>query len=108
MPVAMGIVTILNILANVAYFSGVSIEQFHSSGVTVAGSLFQNVFGKNAGTKALPALVSLSALGHLIGLAKTIPVLIQELAKQDVLIFNDIFTSNKPFGTPLAALTLRK
>ncbi|TIC30588.1 amino acid transporter [Wallemia mellicola] len=106
LPLAMSMVTILNILANVAYFSGVSLDQFHNSSVTVAGSLFSNVFGENAGTRALPALVSLSALGHLIGISKTIPVIIQELSKEGALLFNNIFTTSKPYGTPIAALAL--
>ena len=95
-PSAMSVVSVLYILANIAYFAGVTKEQFKTSSVTVAASLFTNVFGDTAGTKALPALVSLSALGHLIGIAKTVPVVIQELAKEDVLIFNNIVMSNRP------------
>ncbi|TIC22551.1 putative methionine permease [Wallemia mellicola] len=104
MPVAMAIVTTLNILANVAYFAGVSIAQFRDNGVTVAGSLFLNVFGDKAGNQVLPVLVALSALGHLISMSKSISVVLQVLAKEDVLIFNDIFTTSKPFGSPLAGL----
>lgn len=40
--------------------------------VTVAATLFKNLFGESAGTKALPALVALSALGHLLGVAFTV------------------------------------
>ncbi|TIC00628.1 amino acid transporter [Wallemia mellicola] len=104
MPVAMATVTILSILANVAYFAGVSVDQFHDNGVTVAGFLFLNVLGDKAGNQVLPVLIALSALGHLISMSKSISVVLQVLAKEDVLIFNDIFTSSKPFGSPLAGL----
>lgn len=95
-PSSMSTVSILYILANIAYFAGVTKQQFTTSSVTVAASLFQNVFGNTAATKVLPALVSLSALGHLLGIAKTVPVVIQELAKEDVLIFNNVVMSNRP------------
>lgn len=104
MPVAMAIVTTLNILANVAYFAGVSIDQFHDNGVAVADYLFLNVFGDKAGNQVLPVLIALSALGHLISMSKSISAVLQVLAKEDVLIFNDIFTTRKPFGSPLAGL----
>jgi hypothetical protein len=80
-------VSILYILANIGYLAGVTKQQFTTSSVTVAASLFQNVFGNTAATKVLPALVSLSALGHQLSIAQTVPVVIQELAKEDVLIF---------------------
>lgn len=47
-------------------------EAFIAAKVTVAATLFENVFGPSAGAKALPALVALSALGHLLGVAFTI------------------------------------
>lgn len=95
-PSSLSTVMVVYTLANIAYFAGVTKQQFATSSVTVAASLFQNVFGDKAATKALPALVSLSALGHLIGIAKTVPVVIQELAKEDVLIFNNVVMSNRP------------
>lgn len=44
-------------------------EEFRTASVTIAASLFRNVFGETAATRALPALVALSALGHLLGVA---------------------------------------
>jgi hypothetical protein len=53
-------------------FAGVSREDFLASDLTIAASLFNNVFGNSAATKALPALVAISAIGHLLGVAFTV------------------------------------
>ena len=53
-------------------FAGVSREGFLSSDLTIAASLFNNVFGQSAAVKALPALVAISAIGHLLSVAFTV------------------------------------
>lgn len=86
----MGMVTILYVLVNIAYvrrrlkkwnsntnynrhqFAGVSRDEFLASDLTIAASLFKNVFGQSAAVKALPALVALSAIGHLLSVAFTV------------------------------------
>ncbi|RAH71088.1 methionine permease [Aspergillus aculeatinus CBS 121060] len=104
LPCAMGIITVLYVLANVAYFAGVPKEEFRTASVTIAASLFRNVFGETAATRALPALVALSALGHLLGVAFVVPRLLQELAKDGITPFPDLMMQNRPFKTPIAAL----
>ncbi|OLN88183.1 High-affinity methionine permease 3 [Colletotrichum chlorophyti] len=106
LPLSMSVITVLYLLANVAYFAAVPKEAFIAAKVTVAATLFENVFGPSAGAKALPALVALSALGHLLGVAFTIPRLLQELAKDGVLPFSNLFMENRPFRTPIYALVL--
>lgn len=103
-PGAMGVITVLYLLANVAYFAGVPKSELSTSNITIAASLFKNVFGDSAATKALPALVAISALGHLLGVAYTVPRVIQELAKDGVMPFPSVFRDNRPFRTPLAAM----
>ncbi|KAJ5682387.1 hypothetical protein N7462_005552 [Penicillium macrosclerotiorum] len=100
LPTAMGMVTLLYILANVAYFAGVPREEFLSSDLTIAASLFNNVFGHSAAVKALPALVAISAIGHLLSVAFT------ELAKDGVTPFPNILMQNRPFKTPLVCLAV--
>ncbi|KAF5005344.1 hypothetical protein FDECE_8202 [Fusarium decemcellulare] len=106
LPLSMGTVSVLYILANIAYFAAVSKQEFREAEVTVAASLFKNMFGDKAAVKALPALVALSALGHLLGIAFTVPRIIQELAKDGVLPFSNFFMENRPFKTPITALAL--
>ncbi|TQN65724.1 High-affinity methionine permease [Colletotrichum shisoi] len=106
LPLSMSVNAVLYLLANVAYFAAVPKEAFIAAKVTVAATLSENVFGASAGAKALPALVALSALGHLLGVAFTIPRLLQELAKDGVLPFSNLFMENRPFRTPVYALLL--
>ncbi|KAJ5091616.1 hypothetical protein NUU61_006486 [Penicillium alfredii] len=106
LPTAMGSITVLYVLANVAYFAGVSREDFKKSDLTIAASLFQNVFGESAAAKVLPALVAISAIGHLLGIAFTVPRVIQELAKDGVMPFPNIVMQNRPFRTPIWALAI--
>ncbi|QKX63426.1 uncharacterized protein TRUGW13939_10596 [Talaromyces rugulosus] len=106
LPSAMAAITVLYLLANIAYFAAVPKEEFISSKITIAASLFENVFGHSAATKALPALVAISALGHLLGIAFTVPRLIQELAKDGVTPFPDIIMQNRPFRTPIFGLAI--
>ncbi|RAO65857.1 uncharacterized protein BHQ10_001869 [Talaromyces amestolkiae] len=96
LPSAMAVIT----------FAAVPKEDFISSKITIAASLFRNVFGDSAATKALPALVAISALGHLLGIAFTVPRVIQELAKDGVTPFPNTIMQNRPFKTPIFALAL--
>ncbi|PWY89224.1 amino acid transporter [Aspergillus heteromorphus CBS 117.55] len=104
LPCAMGLITVLYILANVAYFAGVSKEEFRTSSVTIAATLFKNVYGNTAASKALPALVALSAIGHLLGVAFVVPRLLQELAKDGITPFPNWMMQNRPFKTPIVSL----
>ncbi|GAB1216947.1 hypothetical protein ATERTT37_006168 [Aspergillus terreus] len=125
LPTAMALITVLYILANVAYvrfpysvlsashtsnvnvatkFAAVPKEQFLHSEVTIAASMFKNIFGDSAATTALPALVAISALGHLLGIAFTVPRVIQELGKDDIAPFPNLVMQNRPFRTPIVAL----
>lgn len=61
-PVAIGAVTVLYILANVAYFAGATKEEIIGSGRLVAGLLFRNVYGPQA-ERALDVFVAISSLG---------------------------------------------
>lgn len=143
LPTAMALITVLYILANVAYvrfpysvlsashtsnvnvatkFAAVPKEQFLHSEVTIAASMFKNIFGDSAATTALPALVAISALGHLLGIAFTVRTflskclaldtpslilvarVIQELGKDDIAPFPNLVMQNRPFRTPIVAL----
>ncbi|KAJ6013635.1 hypothetical protein N7540_008226 [Penicillium herquei] len=106
LPSAMGLVTVLYILANIAYFAGVSREDFLDSNITIAATLFRNVYGESAAVKALPALVALSAIGHLLSVAFAVSRLIQELAKDGTTPFPNLLMQNRPFKTPILALAV--
>lgn len=64
-----GIAAVLYVLANVAYFAAIPKKELAESGVIVAGLFFKNVFGDNAGSRALPAFVALSNLGNVLAVS---------------------------------------
>ncbi|KAL2259540.1 hypothetical protein VTK26DRAFT_6764 [Humicola hyalothermophila] len=105
-PLAIGGVTILYVLANVAYFAAIPKADLATSEVIVAGLFFRNVFGDSAGARALPAFVALSNLGNVLAVSFAHARLNQELGKEGLLPLSRVWGSSKPFNSPAAALFL--
>ncbi|KAL2120227.1 hypothetical protein VTJ04DRAFT_4253 [Mycothermus thermophilus] len=105
-PLAVGGVTILYVLANVAYFAAIPKSALAKSEVIVAGLFFRNVFGASAGARTLPAFVALSNLGNVLAVSFAHARLNQELGKEGLLPLSRLWGSNKPFNSPAAALFL--
>ncbi|WDK18603.1 amino acid permease [Colletotrichum graminicola] len=103
-PIAIGGVTILYVLANVAYFAAIPKTELATSEVIVAGVFFRNVFGNSAAARALPAFVAISNLGNVLAVSFAHARLNQELAKEGLLPFSRFWASNKPFNAPAAAV----
>ncbi|KAK2809986.1 hypothetical protein FQN50_003400 [Emmonsiellopsis sp. PD_5] len=102
-PLALGIVSILYILANVAYFAAVPKEEILSSGRVLAASFFRNVFGPQA-ERALSVFVALSAFGNVLSVIFSQGRLVQELGREGILPFSRFWASNKPFNAPFVGL----
>ncbi|KAK6206619.1 hypothetical protein LQW54_007571 [Pestalotiopsis sp. IQ-011] len=105
-PIAIGGVTILYILANVAYFAAISKEDLATSEVIVAGVFFRNVFGDSAAARSLPTFVALSNLGNVLAVSFAHARLNQEFGKEGLLPFSKFWASVKPFNAPAPALFL--
>ncbi|KAK0388951.1 hypothetical protein NLU13_2528 [Sarocladium strictum] len=105
-PLAVGGVTVLYLLANVAYFAAIPKSDLATSEVLVAGLFFRNVFGDSAAARSLPVFVCLSNLGNVLAVSFAHARLIQELAKEGMLPFSRFWASNRPFNAPAAALFL--
>ncbi|KAK2606836.1 hypothetical protein N8I77_005561 [Diaporthe amygdali] len=105
-PLAVGGVTILYVLANVAYFAAIPKSDLAKSEVIVAGLFFRNVFGASAGARSLPAFVALSNLGNVLAVSFAHARLNQELAKEGMLPLSRFWASNKPSNAPAASLFL--
>jgi amino acid transporter len=105
-PLAVGGVTILYVLANVAYFAAIPKSDLATSEVIVAGLFFKNVFGDSAGARSLPAFVALSNLGNVLAVSFAHARLNQELGKEGLLPLSRLWGSNKPFNSPAAAVSL--
>ncbi|KAJ4285937.1 hypothetical protein N0V88_008212 [Collariella sp. IMI 366227] len=98
-PLAVGGVTILYVLANVAYFAAIPKADLATSEVIVAGLFFKNVFGDSAGARSLPAFVALSNLGNVLAVSFAHARLNQELGKEGLLPLSRVWGSNKPFNS---------
>ncbi|KAK0652600.1 amino acid/polyamine transporter I [Cercophora newfieldiana] len=105
-PIAVGGVTVLYTLANVAYFAAIPKADLAKSEVIVAGLFFRNVFGESAAARSLPAFVALSNIGNVLAVSFAHSRVNQELAKEGILPFSSFWASNKPFRTPAASLFL--
>ncbi|KAF9783052.1 hypothetical protein IL306_010594 [Fusarium sp. DS 682] len=81
-PIAVGGVTILYVLANVAYFAAIPKSDLAKSEVIVAGLFFRNIFGESAAARSLPAFVALSNLGNVLAVSFAHARVNQELAKE--------------------------
>ncbi|RDA89797.1 hypothetical protein CP533_3327, partial [Ophiocordyceps camponoti-saundersi (nom. inval.)] len=102
-PLAVGIVTALYLLVNIAYFSAITKSELASSEVLVAGVFFRNMFGRGAGAQTLPLLVVMSSLGNVLAGIFAISRVMQEFGKENLLPFSRFWGSNKPFNTPAPA-----
>ncbi|KAH9904316.1 amino acid/polyamine transporter I [Xylariomycetidae sp. FL2044] len=105
-PIAIGGVTILYLLANVAYFAAISKKDLAESEVLVAGLFFRNVFGDSAAARSLPVFVALSNLGNVLAVSFAHARLNQEFGKEYLLPYGRFWASDKPFGAPAPALFL--
>jgi amino acid transporter len=102
-PIALILVSLSYILANIAYFMAVEIEDFRSSGVVVAGHFFTNVFGDVVGERILPCFIIISAFGNIAATSFAQARVNQELGRDGLLPFATFF---KGSGTPIRGLLL--
>ncbi|KAK4679769.1 hypothetical protein QC764_207030 [Podospora pseudoanserina] len=105
-PLAVIGVTVLYVLANVAYFAAIPKAELAKSEVIVAGLFFRNMFGESIAARSLPAFVALSNIGNVLAVSFAHSRVNQELAKEGILPWSNFWASTKPFRTPAAALFL--
>jgi amino acid transporter len=102
-PLAIGVIAVLYMFVNIAYFAAVSKEEILEARRLVAASLFRNMFGP-AAERALSVFVALSAFGNVLSVIFSQGRLVQELGREGVLPFSRLWASNRPFNAPLAGL----
>lgn len=102
-PLAIGVVSVLYMFVNIAYFAAVPKAEILAAQRLVAASLFRNVFGATA-ERALSVFVALSAFGNVLSVIFSQGRLVQELGREGVLPFSRFWASNRPFNAPLAGL----
>ncbi|KAI2634786.1 amino acid transporter [Hypomontagnella submonticulosa] len=94
----------LYLLANLAYFAVVPIDDIKQSGQLVAALFFERTFGQNVGKRFLPLAVALSAAGNVMVVTFALARLNQEIARAGFLPFSRYLSSSKPFNAPLGGL----
>ncbi|EJD39110.1 amino acid transporter [Auricularia subglabra TFB-10046 SS5] len=105
--IAVGLVSTLFFFVNVAFVAAVPKEEIENAGQLVAALFFGKVFGGRAASKILPAMIACSCAGNLIAVMLAQARVLREVARQGLLPFPEFFASTKPFGTPLAPVTLK-
>lgn len=105
-PMAVGGVTVLYILANVAFFAAVPKSELAKADVLVSGLFFKNMFGEYAGVRVLPTFVSISNVGTVLALSYSHAHVIHSMGKENLLPYSKLWASTKPFNTPAAAVSL--
>ncbi|OAA73057.1 Amino acid/polyamine transporter I [Akanthomyces lecanii RCEF 1005] len=105
-PLAVGVVTVLYMMANIAYFAAVRKLDLATSELLVAALFFKNMFGESAAAKTLPVFVAVSSLGSVLATSFAHSRLNQELGKERILPFGRFWASNKPCNAPAASLVL--
>ncbi|KAF7928085.1 uncharacterized protein EAE97_009883 [Botrytis byssoidea] len=104
-PIALSLVSAAYILANIAYFLVVELDDFRSAGVVVAGHFFRNIFGKVVGENVLPIAVVVSAFGNIAATSFAQARVNQELGRDGLLPFSNFF-SGKEGEAPIPGLFL--
>ncbi|KAH6633472.1 amino acid permease-domain-containing protein [Boeremia exigua] len=99
--IALLLVAILYILANVAYFAAVPRAELEKAEQIAASLFFQHVFGSGGAVKGLNFLIALSAFGNLLAVLIGSSRQIRECGRQGVLPYPRFWASTRPFGTPL-------
>ncbi|KAI1332143.1 methionine permease [Xylariaceae sp. FL0255] len=94
----------LYLLANLAYFAVVPVEDIKQSGQLIAALFFERVFGQYVGRRILPLAVALSAAGNVMVVTFALARLNQEVARAGFLPFSKLLSSSKPFNAPLGGL----
>lgn len=105
-PLAIGLVTLLYLLCNVAYFAVIPKDLIAHSGTIVAGHFFRILFGNSAAARILPIFIALSNIGNVLVVSYAYGYMNLELAKHQLLPFSSFFSSLKPFNSPFAGLGL--
>ncbi|KAB8294238.1 hypothetical protein EYC80_009670 [Monilinia laxa] len=97
-PIALGLVSAAYILANIAYFMVVELDDFRSAGVVVAGHFFKNIFGQVIGENVLPIAVVVSAFGNIAATSFAQARVNQELGRDGLLPFSRFFAGKATEG----------
>lgn len=102
-PLAIVSLTILYVLAQVAYFACVPKDEVLNSTQIIAANFFAHVFGERS-ARALSVFVALSAIANVSSVVFSQGRLNQALGRDHLIPFSKIYASNRPFNAPMAGI----
>lgn len=105
-PLSISFVIVLYLFLNVAYLIVIPSTEIIEGGELIGGILFEKVFGEILGRIILSTIIAISSASTLLVVVFADTRLIQSIAREGFLPFSEVLSSNYPFDTPLAALTL--
>ncbi|KZT56235.1 amino acid transporter [Calocera cornea HHB12733] len=105
--ISLSAVVILYLLTNVAYIAVVPPGEIKGSGQLVGALFFRHVFGDGAAAKILPCFVIASCFGNMIAVVVGSARVQREIARQGLLPFPSLWTSTRPFNTPLIPILFK-
>ncbi|KAG8874529.1 hypothetical protein FRB98_008359 [Tulasnella sp. 332] len=98
---ALGLVTLIFLIINIAYFAAIPKETLSQSGSLVGVLFCESVYGIGFVSKRLfPLMVTSSCIGLLIATTLYHARIVRETARQGVLPYPEFLSSTWPFGTP--------
>ncbi|OBZ78204.1 High-affinity methionine permease [Grifola frondosa] len=100
---AVGSITLVYMLVNIAYLAVVDKAEILGSGRIVAALYFGKLWGVQT-ERVSSAIIAMSTLANVLAVLFTHGRVVQELGREGVLPFSAFFASNKPFNTPLPGL----
>lgn len=104
---AIGLTTVLYVLANVAYFTVLSDAELLEVGDMVAAKFFVKVFGEGWFIeRGFKVMVALSIMGNFVSSTYGLARVKQEIAKLRILPFSKYFARQSHYDTPVGALVL--
>ncbi|SZE99282.1 unnamed protein product [Blumeria hordei] len=102
-PVALGLVSALYILVNIAYFAAIPKAEMISSGRIIAALYFRKMFGPGV-ERVFSVFVALSAFGNVLSVIFSQGRLVQEIGREGIIPLSSLWASNKPFNAPFMGL----
>lgn len=104
---AIGLTTVLYVLANVAYFTVLTDAELLANGDMVAAKFFVKVFGNGWFIeRGFKVMVALSIMGNFVSSTYGLARVKQEIAKLRILPFSKFFARQSHYDTPVGALVL--
>jgi amino acid transporter len=105
-PIALSLVSIGYVFANISYFLVVEKEDFRTAGVVVAGHFFKNIFGEVVGENILPLFIIISAFGNIAATSFAQARVNQELGKDGLIPFSGFLAGSNQWDSLTPGLFL--